>query len=159
VTAKICAEWQASLAVASWAASLRAVATAVGILLAAGCSPAARPDLAEAEADARWMLEYYVAALQESYRAAHGHFASQYSALFDPGARITSAALGRARPGLSVRIGDADADGWSAAASLPGVPGAVCVLNVGEPPSSLAVPGRPARTESQGEVVCAGLRR
>jgi len=127
--------------------------------LPAACHTATRPDLVQAEADARWMLEYHVAALQESYRAAHGHFAQDYSALFDPGARITSAALGRARPGLSIRIDAADADGWSGAASLPARPGAVCVLNVGDPPSFLALRYQPARTDPAGEVVCVGFRR
>jgi hypothetical protein len=104
------------------------------------------------------MLEYYVASLQESYRSAHGRFATDYSALFDPGTRITSAALARARVGLSIRIAAADADGWSAAASVSASPGAVCVLNVGNPPSYLAIPDRGARTGQPGEVVCVGFR-
>jgi hypothetical protein len=102
------------------------------------------------------MLEYYVAALQESYRAAHGHFATDYSSLFDPGTRITSVALGTARTGLSVRIGDADDDGWNGAASLPTKPGAVCVLNVGDPPTYLAMPGRPL-AKQHGDVTCTGF--
>jgi hypothetical protein len=123
----------------------------------AACRAGLPADAVRAQADARWMLEYYVAALQENYRAAHGHFAADYSALFDPGTRITSVALGRARTGLSVRIAAADSDGWSAAASVAAVPGLVCILNVGTPPTYLAVPDRGARVGRSGEVLCAGF--
>jgi hypothetical protein len=135
---------------------LRGILMAVLALVALGCR-AADDDPVVAEADARWMLEYYVAALQESYRAAHGRFATHYSSLFEPGTRITSAALGRARTGLAIRIGDADDDGWSAAASVPTRPGAVCVLNVGDPPTYLAVPGSPTTTAQAGDVRCIGF--
>jgi hypothetical protein len=136
--------------------SLKVALTAM-IALSLACRTSGQ-NVVPVEADARWMLEYYVAALQESYRAAHGHFAAQYSLLFEPGMRITSAALGRARTGLVIRIGDADGDGWSAAASLPSRAGAVCVLNVGNPPTYLAVPGRRLSTTG-GEVACTGFDR
>ena len=103
------------------------------------------------------MLEYYVSALQESYRASHGRFADNYSSLFAPGTRITSAALAHAKAGFTIRLNAGDSSGWSAAASRADLPGAVCVLNVGAPSSSLAVPAHPARLGEPGEVVCAGF--
>ena len=49
---------------------------------------------------------------QERYRAAHGRFAPDYSALFDPGApRLTSRALSAVRPGFDLRVAGADAAG------------------------------------------------
>lgn len=134
----------------------------LGALAAAiGCDPAqaVHPARAAAEADARWMLEYYVAALQERHRAVHGRFAADYSALFNLGApRQTSRALGAARPGFEVRIAGAGAAGWSAAITPRAFPGAVCVLTVGDPPTAAAVPGRGGvRMGPPGEVACAGF--
>lgn len=141
-----------------WRRLAAVVATLAAGAACHGGSPSAAARAAT-EADARWMLEYYVAALQEQHHAAHGRFADDYSALFEPATRrLTSRALAVARPGFEVRVAAADSAGWSAAVSPRAFPGAVCVMTVGAPPRVLGVPTRTGVSiGSPSEVTCAGF--
>lgn len=129
----------------------------IGGFLAA-CAP--NPSPVDAERDARWMLEYYVAARQDAYRSVHGRFAADYSSLHDPHSPPTSAALGRARPDIEIRIVGGDAGGWSATATHREFPGCSCVLTVGTPSAEAGLPreSAPGALRSQaGMVVCRGF--
>ena len=128
------------------------------VILALSCRAVVSP--VQAEADTRWMLEYYVSALQEQYQAAHGHFAAHFTSLMDPRPRLTSQALARARVGVRVEIVAGDRLGWSARATHEAFPGCVCHFRVGEPPTVLAFPARNgARVSPSGVVECSGFGR
>lgn len=132
------------------------LAWALAGLLACGAAPSP----VEVEADARWMLEYYVTALQDQYRAAHGRYAAHYTSLFDPRRPPTSQALGRARPAIDIQIAAGDSAGWSAAATHQAFPGCSCILTVGAPGHQLGVPrddGPGARLSPPGVVICRGF--
>lgn len=125
--------------------------------LVSACS-APRLDPVKARTDAQWMLEVYVAALQEQHRSRHGQFAAHFTSLMDPGARVTSNYLARARPPIEVEIISGDADGWSAKATHPEFPGCLCVLTVGNPQSRLGIPtARGVELGESGQVFCRGF--
>lgn len=138
---------------------VRKLATLLSVWLAGACSQAeaARPKSAQAEADAQWMLEYYVAALQERHQLEAGRFTDHYDTLTDVAGRQTSEALRRPKADIVVRISGADSLGWSASASHPAFPGAACVLTVGRPAQRAAVAGPPIQVGSRGQVVCSGF--
>jgi hypothetical protein len=129
---------------------------ALGALL--GCERARSP--VAVEADARWMLEYYVTALQDQYRAVHGRYAAHYTSLFDPGRPPTSQALGQARVGIEIQVAAGDHSGWSASATHRAYPGCSCILTVGTPAHQLGLPrddAPGARLGPPGVVICRGF--